>query len=141
MLLALLLVPSTALAQSAGDEQYTDPVTTTPPPSQPQSNPGSPGAGSGSGSSSVEGSPSSSSTDTTSNNVISDKSGSNTLPATGLPAAVLLIVGLLFTFSGRGLSRASREPAPDPHAGRSPDVPASSPVARAARRRSPPSSH
>jgi len=76
-----------------------------------------------------------------SDNGTSDDSASNTLPATGLPAAVLLIVGLLFAFSGRGLSRASREPAPDPHAGRSPDVPASSPVARAARRRSPPGSH
>jgi len=139
MLLALLLVPSTALAQSAGDEQYTDPVTTTPPPSQPQSNPGSSGTGSGSGSgssSAAESPSSSSSNDTISSSSSSDDNGSSTLPATGLPVAVLFIFGLLFTLSGRGLRRASSEPAPDPYAGRSPDVPASSPVARAARRRS-----
>jgi hypothetical protein len=49
---------------------------------------------------------------------------------------VLAALGLLFTFSGRGLRRASEEPTPDPYAEREPDVPASSPAARAARRHS-----
>lgn len=147
--LALAAAPSSALAQSAGDDQYTNPV----PQSQAPSSNGS-GGGSGGGSDTTSGSPgtssgtgsttstddssaagTSSSSDTGDTTGSSDDSGA-TLPRTGLPLGVLAALGMLFTFSGRRLRRASEEPAPDPYATRDADVPASSPVARAERRRS-----
>ena len=150
--LALLALPSSALAQSAGDDQYTNPLPQTQAPSSSGSNSGSggggswstspgtsPGTGSGTGANTSANTPSSTDT-TTSNDTTSSSSGSDssakTLPRTGLPLGILAALGLLFTFSGRGLRRASEEPAPDPYADRTPEVPASSPVARAARRRS-----
>jgi hypothetical protein len=152
--LALLALPSSALAQSAGDDQYTNPLPQTQAPSPSGSNSGSgggsggggsgstsPGTGTGSGTGANTSANTPSSTDTTtSNDTTSSSSGSDssakTLPRTGLPLGILAALGLLFTFSGRGLRRASEEPAPDPYADRTPEVPASSPVARAARRRS-----
>jgi hypothetical protein len=150
--LALLALPSSALAQSAGDDQYTNPLPQTQAPSPSGSPSGSnsgsggggsgstsPGTGSGTGANTSANTPSSTDT-TTSNDTTSSSSGSDssakTLPRTGLPLGILAALGLLFTFSGRGLRRASEEPTPDPYADRTPEVPASSPVARAARRRS-----
>ena len=156
--LALVAMPSSALAQSAGDDQYSNPVPQTEAPSSNgsgggsgSSGSGSSGSGSGSGagagaqagagttagtSSSGQTSPQSSTSD--SSGSTSSESGSNdsgeTLPRTGLPIGVLAALGLLLTVSGRRLRRASEERAPDPYAEREPDVPASSPVARARRR-------
>ena len=150
--LALFAVPSSALAQSAGDDQYTNPVPQSQAPTSNGSGGGS-GSGSGSGSGTTSGSPGTStgtgsttstddssaagtsSSDSGDTTTSSDDSGA-TLPRTGLPLGVLAALGLLFTFSGRRLRRASEDPAPDPYAAREADVPASSPVARAERRRS-----
>jgi hypothetical protein len=144
--LAFAVLPSSALAQSAGDDQYTNPVPQVQSPSNSGTTSGSTGSGSGSGSGSSSGAGTSagttSSTDTNTSTTTSDSTGSSsgsdnsgkTLPRTGLPLGVLAALGLLFTFSGRGLRRASEEPAPDPYAEREPDVPARSPVARARRR-------
>ncbi len=147
--LALVAMPSSALAQSAGDDQYTNPLPQTEAPSNSGSGSGSGSSGSGSGAGSGSGSTAgttagttqsdsgTTSTDTTDSG--SDSSGTSSgesLPRTGLPLGVLAALGLLFTFTGRRLRRAGEEPAPDPYAERAADVPDSSPVARAARRHS-----
>lgn len=152
VLLAVLAMPASALAQSAGDDQYTNPVPQTQAPPSSGSSSGSGGGGSGStstgtgsGSSSGAGTSADTTTSTgasSSDGTTSTGSGSGsgssaeTLPRTGLPVGVLAALGLLFTFTGRGLRRASKEPAPDPYAERVPEVPPPSPVSRAARRRS-----
>ena len=145
--LALVAMPSSALAQSAGDDQYTNPLPQTQAPSNSGSGGGSGNSGSGSGSGSGSSSGAGTTAGTTQTNsgttssdstgTSSDSSGSSsgeTLPRTGLPLGVLAGLGLLFTFAGRRLRRASEDPVPDPYADRNPDVPASSPAARARRR-------
>ena len=146
--LALVAAPSSALAQSAGDEQYTDPV-----PSSPQASRGSGSSGGGgAGSSGSDGSAGSTqsqqdvvdeSAGTDDDSASSGAGGSGSddgssggsLPRTGLPLAPLALAGFLLALGGRRLRALAQEPEPDPYADRAPEVPPTSPVARAARSR------
>ena len=144
--LALVAMPSSALAQSAGDDQYTDPVPEAPQ-APPQTGGGGGGGGGGGAASSGSGGDSQSQPPGTGSNgsTVSSSNGSDSgpgasssdgsLPRTGLPVGILAITGFILAASGRVLRRVAKDPSPDPHAPRAPDVPLSSPVARAKRNR------
>ena len=92
--LCLLALPSAALAQSAGDEQYSDPFGDVEEPSGSQDQPAETPAAEPTA-------PATSGGEATA----SQQSGGQTLPATGLPAAVLAGGGALLLAGGAGLRR------------------------------------
>jgi hypothetical protein len=96
--LCLLSMPSAALAQSAGDEQYSDPFGGTEEPSGSQDQPADAPA--------AEPAPAEPAAPTTSGGeaTASQQSGP-TLPTTGLPAAALAGAGALLLAGGTGLRR------------------------------------
>lgn len=100
LVLALLAVPSSALAQSAGDDQYRDPLA-------PQGGGGGGSSGGGGGDSSqrqtVEGSDDSEAAAATSQP--SAAQANSELPRTGAPTSALALAGTLLLGGGVALRR------------------------------------
>src|SRR5215218_709138 len=120
----LLLLPATALAQSAGDEQYSDPFADQSPSSgnSPSSSPGAQAPNSsqptGSGSQAAS-QPSTGSSGSTGDTPSSSSSATGQLPRTGLRAwllaaigAFMLLAGALLRFVARPLPGRSRSLSP-----------------------------
>jgi hypothetical protein len=142
MLTLVLAVPGTALAQSAGDEQYIDPFQE--PPAQDQGGQGNAGSGGGSQGGDPAGGQDGSSgggeteavappapaveppadgtvTQDPSVTAGTTSSDGSTLPNTGLPPAGLVVIGALLLGGGITLRRwalPSRSPRAAPHDGR-----------------------
>jgi LPXTG-motif cell wall-anchored protein len=109
--LLLLLLPATAFAQSAGDEQYSDPFATPPPAKAPSTpSPSAPSSGnqqagtpssSGTGTSSTQGTTSSTPSSTASGSASSGStSSSDALPRTGSSVWMLALLGGLMVLGG-----------------------------------------
>lgn len=107
MLALALALPSAALAQSAGDEQYVDPFDESqgqpqeeaPPPSQESGSQGGDGTAAAPAETPVAPEASTTTAPTTT------AGGSETLPVTGLPAAALALAGVLLLAAGATLRR------------------------------------
>jgi hypothetical protein len=95
---SLLALPSAALAQSAGDEQYADPFGQVDEPNGSQGEPAE----------TPEAAPAPAPAQTTApaeQAVVSQEAGAPTLPATGLPAGLLAGTGALLLAAGSTLRR------------------------------------
>ena len=100
-----LALPSAALAQSAGDDQYQDPFSgQSPSSSQPKQAP-SGGGGNSQVSPQAQSSPS---TATTAATPTQGAAQGETLPRTGFPAFLPLAYGLVLLLSGAALRRGAR---------------------------------
>ena len=92
----VLLVPSAAMAQSAGDEQYADPFGEVEEPSGSQEEPAAP----------AEPAPASAETGVPAEEAVaSQQADGPTLPATGLPAGLMAGAGALLFAAGGALRR------------------------------------
>ena len=101
-----LSAPGSALAQSAGDDQYRDPFAGQGSGGQEQPQQPAGGGGSSGGSTSAPVAPSAPATVPAA--PASSATTSGTLPYTGLPAGLVSGAGLLLMAAGFGLRRASR---------------------------------
>lgn len=114
-----LALPTAALAQSAGDDQYVDPLAGTPPPSQPQSQP-STGGGSGQGSAGTQAARPGAGAGTAAatgseQGTSTTRSRGGQLPRTGLPALLIALTGGCLLLVGsvlRGRVGGMEAPAP-----------------------------
>ena len=114
---ACLALPGLALAQSAGDEQYSDPLAGQSPPSGGGGNDSGSGAGQPQGGSSnpSQGAETAQTDTGTGTGTGGDSSGAqgsgrggSELPRTGLAAGLLAALGALFLLGGQGMRRAGR---------------------------------
>jgi hypothetical protein len=94
----MLIVPSAAMAQSAGDEQYADPFGEVEEPSGSQEEPAAPAEPAPEPASAETGVP-------VEQAVASQETGAPTLPATGLPAGLIAGVGAALFAAGGALRR------------------------------------
>jgi hypothetical protein len=103
-----LALPSAALAQSAGDQQYQDPFSgQSPSSSQPKQAP-SAGGGDSQVSPQAQSSPSAAPSATTSQSQSAQAAQGEALPRTGFPAFLPLAYGLVLLLSGAALRRGAR---------------------------------
>jgi hypothetical protein len=108
-LAATLALPSSALAQSAGDEQYTDPFgqeqpaaqPQEPAPEQPVEQPSSPAEPAPGGDGTSEAAPTADAAPTAE----AAQDGSATLPRTGMPAVLFAAIGYALLLAGIAIRR------------------------------------
>lgn len=101
----LFAVPAPALAQSAGDDQYADPIEQAPPPSDTSSGSGGGGGGgdTGAGSGVAPSTPAQPSAPAAPESASAVPSAGGELPRTGADLALLCLVGAAFLLGGAGL--------------------------------------
>ncbi|HEY6780399.1 MAG TPA: hypothetical protein VI111_05550 [Thermoleophilaceae bacterium] len=104
VLLALLALPAGALAQSAGDNQYTDPLGA---PEQPSDQGGQPQSGSGSAPPSTQSAPTQSTPTPAQTSPATAAANGDALPRTGLSMIPLLVAAAALLLGGFALRRVS----------------------------------
>lgn len=102
----LFAVPAPALAQSAGDDQYADPIEEPAPPSDTRGGSGSGGGDTGSGSGVAPSTPAQPSTPADPGAATTVTTAGGELPRTGADIALLCLVGAAFLLGGAGLQLA-----------------------------------
>ena len=102
--LALLAVPAAALAQSAGDEQYTDPFGDVNPPTQDD------GTANSSPAPATDQTAQAPATESTTA-AAADSNAGGSLPLTGVPAALIALLGALMFGTGISVRRRAQPPA------------------------------
>jgi len=107
-ILALLAAPASALAQSAGDEQYADPFADVQEPGQDN--------GTANGSPTPDAAPTAEApaAPASATSAGSDSDADGTLPRTGFPAALSALVGALLLATGVFVRRHAQSPATPP---------------------------